>query len=330
MEERVLGRTERPVSVIGLGTWQLGADWGEVSETAALEVLGAAVEAGVTFFDTADVYGDGRSERLIGRFRSENPELPIMVATKMGRRVDQAPENYTLQNFRIWTDRSRRNLGVAQLDLVQLHCPPTAVYSSDQIYDALDTLVAEEVIANYGVSVQTSDEALTAMSRRGTATVQIILNAFRHKPLETVLPSAVSNSVGIIARVPLASGLLSGRYTTSTRFAENDHRNFNRAGAAFDVGETFSGVDYESGVRAAKEFADLVAKLPFEATPAQAALAWVVQQDGVTTVIPGARTAAQARANAAAGEMPPLGAEFLDGVRELYDRELRGQVHDRW
>jgi aryl-alcohol dehydrogenase-like predicted oxidoreductase len=188
MEERVLGRTERPVSVIGLGTWQLGADWGEVGETAALEVLGAAVESGVTFFDTADVYGDGRSERLIGRFTAENPELPIMVATKMGRRVDQAPENYTLQNFRAWTDRSRRNLGMDQLDLVQLHCPPTAIYSSDQLYDALDTLVADGAIANYGVSVETCDEALTAMSRRGTATVQIILNAFRHKPLEAVLP----------------------------------------------------------------------------------------------------------------------------------------------
>ena len=165
MEERVLGRTERPVSVIGLGTWQLGADWGEVSETAALDVLGAAVESGVTFFDTADVYGDGRSERLIGRFRAEHPDLPIMVATKMGRRVDQVPENFTLQNFRAWTDRSRRNLGTDQLDLVQLHCPPTAVYSQDQIYDALDTLVADGVIANYGVSVETCDEALTAMSQ---------------------------------------------------------------------------------------------------------------------------------------------------------------------
>jgi aryl-alcohol dehydrogenase-like predicted oxidoreductase len=330
VEERVLGRTERPVSVIGLGTWQLGADWGEVSETAALEVLGAAVESGVTFFDTADVYGDGRSERLIGRFRAENPELPIMVATKMGRRVDQVPANFTLQNFRAWTDRSRQNLGMDQLDLVQLHCPPTAVYSSDQLYDALDTLVADGAIANYGVSVETCDEALTAISRRGTATVQIILNAFRLKPLEAVLPSAVTNGVGIIARVPLASGLLSGAYTTSTTFAENDHRNFNRAGRAFDVGETFSGVDYETGVRAAQEFADLVARLPFQATPAQAALAWVAQQSGVTTVIPGARTVAQAKANAAAGELPPLGDEFLDGVRDLYDRELRAQIHDRW
>jgi aryl-alcohol dehydrogenase-like predicted oxidoreductase len=330
MEERVLGRTERPVSVIGLGTWQLGADWGEVSETAALEVLGAAVESGVTFFDTADVYGDGRSEQLIGRFQAENPELPIMVATKMGRRIDQVPENYTLQNFRAWTDRSRRNLGVDQLDLVQLHCPPTAVYSRDQTYDALDALVADGVIANYGVSVATCDEALTAMSRRGTATVQIILNAFRHKPLDAVLPSAIQNGVGIIARVPLASGLLSGGYTASTTFAENDHRNFNRTGQSFDVGETFSGVDYETGVQAAQEFADLVATLPFEATPAQAALAWVVQQSGATTVIPGARTVAQAKANAAAGELPPLGAEFLAGVRELYDLQLRAQIHDRW
>jgi aryl-alcohol dehydrogenase-like predicted oxidoreductase len=330
MEERVLGRTERPVSVIGLGTWQLGADWGEVSEAAALEVLGAAVESGVTFFDTADVYGDGRSERLIGRFLAESSDLSIMVATKMGRRVDQIPGNFTLQNFRAWTDRSRHNLGVDQLDLVQLHCPPTAVYSQDQIYDALDTLVADGAITSYGVSVETCDEALTAISRRGTATVQIILNAFRIKPLEAVLPSAMTNGVGIIARVPLASGLLSGAYTTSTTFAENDHRNFNRAGEAFDVGETFSGVDYETGVRAAQEFADLVAKLPFQATPAQAALAWVAQQPGVTTVIPGARTVAQATANSAAGELPPLGDDFMAGVRDLYDRELRAKIHDRW
>ena len=330
MEERVLGRTERPVSVIGLGTWQLGAGWGEVSETAALEVLGAAVESGVTFFDTSDVYGDGRSERLIGRFRAAHPELSIMVATKMGRRVDQVPENFTLQNFRTWTERSRRNLEMDQLDLVQLHCPPTAVYSQDQIYDALDTLVDDGVIANYGVSVETCEEALTAISRRGTATVQIILNAFRLKPLEAVLPSAIKNGVGIIARVPLASGLLSGGYTTSTTFAENDHRNFNRAGQAFDVGETFSGVGYETGVSVAQEFADLVAKLPFQATPAQAALAWVAQQEGVTTVIPGARTAAQAKANAVAGELPPLGEDFMAGIRDLYDRELRAQIDDRW
>ena len=334
MEERVLGRTERPVSVVGLGTWQLGADWGNVSEAQALGVLEAAVEAGVTFFDTADVYGDGRSESLIGRFLGDNPDVSVTVATKMGRRVDQLPENYVLSNFREWADRSRRNLAVDQLDLVQLHCPPTAVYSHDEVYDALDTLVAEGVIAAYGVSVETSDEALTAISRRGTATIQIILNAFRRKPLDFVLPAAQQAGVGIIARVPLASGLLSGRYGSTTTFAEDDHRNYNRAGAAFDVGETFSGVDYEVGVEAAQEFAELVAtELAAESgqvTPAQAALAWVIQQPGVTTVIPGARSTEQARANAAAGELPALPPAFLDGVRDIYDRRLRDTIHPRW
>jgi aryl-alcohol dehydrogenase-like predicted oxidoreductase len=330
MEQRILGRTERPVSVIGLGTWQLGGDWGEVQESDALTLLSASVEAGVTFFDTADVYGDGRSEQLIGRFLADNPDSGVTVATKMGRRVDQLPENYTLDNFRVWTDRSRRNLGVDRLDLVQLHCPPTPVYSADQVYDGLDALVEEGAIASYGVSVETADEALTAIARRGTATVQIILNAFRLKPLEFVLPAAAAAGVGIIARVPLASGLLSGKYTTDTQFAESDHRNYNRDGSAFDVGETFSGVDYETGVRAAVEFSELVSKLPGEVTPAQAALAWVVQQPGVTTVIPGARSVEQAQSNAAAGSVPPLGEEFLDAVRDLYDRSIRPLVHDRW
>ena len=331
MEERVLGRTDRPVSVVGLGTWQIGGSWGEVSEESALGVLDAAVEAGVTFFDTADVYGDGRSEQLIGRFLGDNPDLVVTVATKIGRRVDQVPENYTLDNFRTWLDRSRRNLVTDQIDLVQLHCPPTAVYSHDQVYDALDTLVAEGVIAAYGVSVETTDEALTAISRRGTATVQIILNAFRRKPLDDVLPSAAAAGVGIIARVPLASGLLSGRYTADTEFAENDHRNFNRHGESFDVGETFSGVDYETGVAAATEFSGLVAEhLGREVTPAQAALAWVVQQPGVTTVIPGARTPEQARANAAAGALPALPDAFLAAVADLYDRRLRAAIHPRW
>ena len=331
MEERVLGRTERPVSVIGLGTWQLGADWGEVDESAALDVLSAAVEAGVTFFDTADVYGDGRSEQLIGRFLGDNPDLVITVATKMGRRVEQEPEHYSLDNFRGWLDRSRRNLAVDRIDLVQLHCPPTAVYSRDEVYDALDTLVSEGVIAAYGVSVETCDEALTAIARRGTATVQIILNAFRRKPLDFVLPEAAAAGVGIIARVPLASGLLSGRYTKDTQFAANDHRQYNRQGEAFDVGETFSGVDYETGVAAAAEFSGLVAEhLGSEVTPAQAALAWVVQQPGVTTVIPGARSPEQARANAGAGALPALPPEFLEAVAHLYDERLRESIHPRW
>jgi len=331
MEERVLGRTERPVSVIGLGTWQLGADWGEVSEGDALAILEAAAEAGMTFFDTADVYGDGRSEQLIGRFLAENPDLVVTVATKMGRRVEQRPENYTLANFRTWTDRSRRNLGLDQLDLVQLHCPPTPLYSSDEVYDALDTLVEEGAIANYGVSVETCDEALTAVARRGTATVQIILNAFRRKPLDFALPAAQQAGVGIIARVPLASGLLSGRYTESTQFAENDHRSYNRRGESFDIGETFSGVDFETGVAAAKEFSRLVAEhIGAGVTPAQAALAWVIQQLGVTTVIPGARSVEQAQANAAAGLLAPLGEPFFAAVEKLYDDRLRAVVHPRW
>jgi aryl-alcohol dehydrogenase-like predicted oxidoreductase len=330
MEQRVLGRTGRAVSVIGLGTWQIGGSWGEVSETDAYAVLDAAVESGVTFFDTADVYGDGRSEQLIGRYLAEHPDAGITVATKMGRRVEQRPENYTLDNFRRWTDQSRKNLGVDQLDLVQLHCPPTVVFSRDEVYDALDTLVADGVIASYGFSVETSDEALTAISRRGTATIQIILNAFRRKPLDTVLGAAAEGGVGIIARVPLASGLLSGRYTEQTTFAENDHRTYNRHGESFDQGETFSGVEFETGVAAAREFAALVQDLPGKPTPAQAALAWVVQQPGVSTVIPGARSADQARANAAAADVPALGEAFLDGVRNIYDERIRAQVHHRW
>lgn len=326
MEQRRLGRTGRDASVIGLGTWQLGADWGEVSEDDALAVLQASVDAGVTFFDTADVYGDGRSEQVIGRFLKDNPT--ITVATKMGRRAEQLKEHYTLDNFRAWTDRSRSNLGVDTLDLVQLHCPPSDVIDANETYDDLDTLVAEGAIAAYGVSVETCDQALSAIARPNVASIQIILNAFRLKPLDAVLPAAADAGVGIIARVPLASGLLSGRYDASTTFAADDHRTYNRHGEAFDVGETFSGVDYGAGVRAAQEFSALVRDL--DLSPAQAALAWVVQQPGVTTVIPGARNAEQARANAAAGLAAPLPAEVLDGVTAIYDRYFREAVHDRW
>ncbi len=315
------------MSVVGLGTWQLGADWGDVREQDALDVLDAAVEASVTFFDTADVYGDGRSEQLIGRYLRERPDADVFVATKMGRRAEQLPENYVLDNFRAWNDRSRRNLGVDTLDLVQLHCPPTAVYSSDEVYDALDTLVAEKRIAHYAVSVETCEEALTAIARPGVASVQIILNPFRLKPLERVLPEAERAGVGIIARVPLASGLLTGKYTRDTVFAADDHRAYNRHGEAFDQGETFSGVDYETGLAAAGEFAALA---PSGATPAQTALRWIVQQPGVTTVIPGARSVTQARSNAAAAGLPPLPEATLAAVRDLYDRRIRAQVHDRW
>jgi aryl-alcohol dehydrogenase-like predicted oxidoreductase len=327
MEQRVFGRSGQRASVIGLGTWQLGADWGDVGETAALAVLDAAARAGITFFDTADVYGDGRSERLIAAHLRDRPDAGITVATKMGRRAEQLPEHYSPANFRAWTDRSRENLGVERLDLVQLHCPPPAVISSDEVFDALDTLVAEERIAGYGVSVETCEEALTAIARPGTVSVQIILNPFRLKPLERVLPAAREAGVGIIARVPLASGLLSGRYTADTEFAANDHRTYNRHGEAFDQGETFSGVDFATGVAAAREFAALA---PEGATPAQTALAWVAQQPGVTTVIPGARSPEQVRANAGAAALPALPEETLAGVRRIYDERIRAQVHHRW
>jgi len=338
MQQRTLGRTGRTVSAIGLGTWQLGADWGSVTESDALAVLEASAEAGVTFFDTADVYGDGRSESLIGRFIAAHPNAGITVATKMGRRQEQDPGNYTLANFRDWTDRSRANLRMDTLPLVQLHCPPASVFSDGAVYDALDTLVSEQAIAAYGVSVETCEEALAAIARPGVASVQIILNAFRLKPLDAVLPAAREAGVGIIARVPLASGLLSGRYTHETTFAQNDHRTFNRHGEAFDVGETFSGVDYDTGVAAAQEFAAAVESLreaqgvecADKLSPAKAALAWVAQQDGVSTVIPGARSVDQARANAAAGSVGALGEDFERAVREIYDRNFRAAIHDRW
>jgi aryl-alcohol dehydrogenase-like predicted oxidoreductase len=327
MEQRTIGRMGRDVSVVGLGTWQLGADWGQVDEGEALAILDAAVDNGVTLLDTADVYGDGRSERLIGRYLAGHGADGILVATKMGRRVEQRPEHYTLDNFRAWTDRSRRNLGVDTLDLVQLHCPPTPVFSSQAVYDALDTLVAQQRIAAYGVSVETCDEALAAIERPHVATVQIILNAFRRKPLERVLPAARDAGVGIIARVPLASGLLSGKFRSDTTFAADDHRSYNRHGEAFDVGETFSGVDYGTGVAAGQEFAALV---PSGSTPAQAALRWVIQQPGVTTVIPGASTVAQAVANAGAAGAPALPDQTLVAIADLYDRRIRAQVHHRW
>jgi aryl-alcohol dehydrogenase-like predicted oxidoreductase len=337
-----MARLGRDVSAVGLGAWQLGADWGTVDEDEALATLAAAVDAGVTFIDTADVYGDGRSERLIGQFlrtrptpggagedRSSSHPAParLTVATKMGRRVPQDPSAYTLDNFRAWTDRSRANLGVDTLDLVQLHCPPTPVFHADAVFDALDTLVAEGRIAAYGVSVETCDEALAAIARPGVASVQIILNAFRHKPLETVLPAAAAAGVGIIARVPLASGLLSGRYDERTTFAANDHRAFNRHGEAFDVGETFSGVDFATGLAAVRR---LAAAVPDGWTMTQFALRWVLDQAGVSVVIPGARSPDQARANAAVADLPALPPRAHAAVAEVYADLIRPSVHHRW
>ena len=327
MEQRVLGRTGRSVGVIGLGAWQLGADWGTVDEDTALATLTAAVDAGVTFIDTADVYGDGRSEKLIGRFLADRPGHALTVATKMGRRLPQDPAIYTVDNMRAWTDRSRANLGVDTLDLVQLHCPPTAVYAADSVFDDLDTLVSEQRIAAYGVSVETCDEALAAIARPAVATVQIILNMLRLKPLDRVLPAAAEAGVGIIARVPLASGLLSGRYDATTTFAADDHRNYNRHGEAFDVGETFSGVDYDTGLEAVARLRPLV---PAGATLAQVSLRWIIDQPGVSVVIPGARNVEQARANATAADLDPLGTDARAAVAATYDDLVRPAVHGRW
>ena len=325
MEQRALAGHE--VSVVGLGTWQLGSDWGDVDEDSALDVLDAAIGAGVTFLDTADVYGDGRSERLIGRWLAAHPGSGVMVATKMGRRVEQRVENYSSDAMRAWNDRSRENLGVDTLDLVQLHCPPTALYAVDAVFDDLDAMVAEGRMAAYGVSVETCDEALTAIARPNVASVQIILNALRLKPLERVLPAAAAAGVGIIARVPLASGLLSGRYDETTTFATDDHRTYNRHGEAFDQGETFSGVPYEVGLEAVDRLRGIV---PTDATMAQFALRWIIDQPGVTTVIPGASRVSQAQANAAAASLAPLTAEQQDACREVYDEFIREHVHGRW
>jgi aryl-alcohol dehydrogenase-like predicted oxidoreductase len=322
------GRLGRSTSVIGLGCWQLGADWGDVDDDVAQAILNAAADAGTTFFDTADVYGDGRSEKALGRFlASRDGAERLIVATKMGRRANpHVAEAYTLDNFRAWTDRSRENLGVDRLDLAQLHCPPTAVFSDPHTYDNLATLVSEGRVENVGVSVETVQEALLAIGEPGITSVQIIINLFRRKPLERVVAEARAAGVMVIARVPLASGLLSGRYDESTVFPEDDHRNYNRTGASFDIGETFAGVPYEVGVEAARKVSALT---PPGWTTAQMALRWILDQK-VDVVIPGARTVEQAVTNAAVGDLPSLSDETHAALAEIYNRDIRGHVHGRW
>ncbi|MEY9932649.1 aryl-alcohol dehydrogenase-like predicted oxidoreductase [Catenulispora sp. GP43] len=317
----------REAGVIGLGAWQLGSDWGHIDDAQAEATLHAALDAGVTFIDTADMYGDGRSEQLIGKVLGARRDEGITVATKMGRRIPPHPDNFTLENFRKWTDRSRSYLGVDVLDLVQLHTPPEAVFHSDAVFDALDALVAEGGVAAYGASVETCDQALAAVARPGVAAIQIIVNALRLKPLEKALPAARQAGVGVIVRLPLASGLLSGKYDASTEFDPSDHRAYNRHGEAFDIGETFSGVDFEAGLEAVRRFAPL---LPASATMAQFALRWLLDQPEVTVVIPGARNPEQAAANAAAADLEPLSAHAHAVVREVYDELIRPQIHDRW
>ncbi|MEE1651427.1 aldo/keto reductase [Brachybacterium sp. J144] len=338
MQHRTPARLGRALSVIGQGCWQIGADWGTVSDESANAVLDTAVEAGVTFFDTADVYGDGRSERLVGALRErlgsdEDPSRPLFAATKASRRADPfAAESMTEENLRAWVERSRQNLAMDTLDLLQLHCPPPAVYRDDRVFDVLDTLAQEGRIAAWGVSVETCEEALLSLEREHLASIQIIVNPFRLKPLEQVLPLADERGVAIIARVPLASGLLTGKFSPDSRFAADDHRSYNRHGEAFDQGETFSGVAYGTGLEAvARLEAALAGQMPL----AEASLRWIVDQRGITAVIPGASSSDQARANAAAGSAAtPEQQEILDrfdaAVHATYDELLRDSIHPRW
>lgn len=327
MDYRRLGRTGREVSVIGFGAWAIGADWGPVDDRASLRALHAAADAGVTLIDTADVYGDGHSERVIARFLEERPGERFFVATKMGRRVPLDPAQYTPAAFRAWIDRSRENLGMDTLDLVQLHCLPTATYYMPELFEALDELVADRAMAAYGVSVEKVEEGLKAIEYPGVSTVQIIFNMLRQRPAERFLAEAARRDVGVLARVPLASGLLTGKLARDTAFAPTDHRSYNRDGSSFDVGETFAGVDYETGLAIVEELRALV---PEGATLAQLALRWILQHEGVTTTIPGAKTPEQARANAAAADLPPLPPEAMARVRELYEARVRPLVHQRW
>lgn len=326
VKARRLGKTGRQVSEIGFGAWAIGADWGSVDDRESRAAMHAAVDAGVTFFDTADVYGDGRSERLVGQLLRERPEQ-LVVATKFGRRAPLDLANYTYENFRGWIERSRENLGVETVDLVQLHCLPWETYYTPSVFEACDRLVSEGLVRAYGVSVERVEEGLKAIEYPGVATVQIIFNAFRQRPSELFFRRAAERDVGVIARVPLASGLLTGKFDRATRFASDDHRAYNRHGESFDVGETFSGVDYETGLEAVDELRPLV---PAGATLAQLALRFVLDFDAVSTVIPGAKTPEQARANAAAAGLAPLTDETRTAIADVYRRRIAPQVEHRW
>jgi len=327
MEYRRLGKTGYEISAIGFGAWAIGADWGTVDDADSLAALHAAADAGVNFFDTADVYGDGHSEQLIGRFLRERSGERIYVATKMGRRVEQVVENYTPEAFVEWTTRSRDNLGVETLDLVQLHCPPTNVFYHPELFAAIDELVADDVMRHYGVSVEKVEEAIKAMEYPGMATVQIIFNMVRQRPADRFLAEALANDVGVLARVPLASGLLTGKYDAGSTFAENDHRNYNREGQAFDVGETFAGLDYEAGLEFVAAVRDLA---PEGATLSQLALRWILMHGGVTAAIPGAKSPDQARTNAAATDLEPLSEKTMAQIATTYEQLAKPLVHQRW
>jgi aryl-alcohol dehydrogenase-like predicted oxidoreductase len=322
------GRTGQSVTRIGFGAWGIGGTWGDVTEAEAIAALHAALDAGMTFIDTADVYGDGRSERLIAQALAERTGPRPFVATKAGRRADpHVPAAYTLENLTAWTDRSRANLQMDTLDLVQLHCPPTAVLYMPQVFDALETLRHRGAIANWGVSVEKVEEGLKAIEYDGCTAIQIIYNIFRQRPAGLFFREAARRNVAVIARVPLASGLLTGKMSADSRFAADDHRAFNRDGAAFDKGETFSGVPFEIALAAVEELRPLV---PDGVSMAALALRWILMNPAVTVAIPGAKSAAQARANAAAGELPAQPEATMTALETLYRTRIAPHVHHLW
>lgn len=328
MRSRDFGRTGRKVSEIGFGAWAIGASWGHVDDADALAALHETLDAGVTFLDTADVYGDGRSEQLIARVLKERGGDRPFVATKTGRRLPkQEVAGYSLETMSGFIDRSLKNLQVDTLDLVQLHCPPTDLYYHPEVFGALDRLVEQGKIRNYGVSVERVEEALKAIEYPGVQSIQIIFNIFRQRPAERLFALAQEKQVAIIARVPLASGLLSGKFRADTKFESTDHRQFNRNGEAFDVGETFSGVPYETGLAAVERVRPLVGG---DTTMARFALRWILMFDAVTVAIPGARNGAQAKSNAEAAALPTLPAATMAELRAIYDQDIRPFVHQRW
>ena len=326
MRYRRLGKSGYKVSEVGFGAWAIGGSWGDTDDVRAMEALHAAADAGVNFIDTADTYGDGHSERLIAAFRADRDE-ELVVATKVGRRGSGDVESYNAENLASWIDRSRENLDTDRLDLLQLHCPPTALYYRPEVFSVLDEFVADGRIAAWGVSVERVEEGLKAMDYAGCASVQVIFNVFRQRPAARLLDAAWESDTGIIARVPLASGLLTGKYRADATFAEDDHRNFNAEGAAFDVGETFAGVPLDVGVEAVERLRD---RVPGTATLAQFAIRWILMHQAVSTVIPGARNADQARDNAAASVLAPLDDAAMDAIRLVYSEQIAPHVHHRW
>lgn len=327
MRYRPLGRTGWQVSDISFGAWAIGSAWGQVSDQESLAALNAAIDCGVNFIDTADVYGDGRSERLIAQLKKQRKE-EIIVATKAGRRLaKQSEAGYSRANLTKWIEDSLRNLATDSLDLLQLHCPPTALYEHDEVFAILDDLVRTGKIRYYGVSVEKVEEALTAIRHPNVQSVQIIFNCFRQRPAERFFAEAKRKQVGILARVPLASGLLTGKFNLNSTFAADDHRNFNRHGEAFDVGETFSGVDYKTGLEAVEQLRPLV---PRDATMTQFALRWILMFDAVTCAIPGGKRPDQVTDNCRASELPALSDETMSDVRQLYDEKIYPLVGNRW